>query len=273
LLGALSDDPKSDTAIVVVHGLGGGAGSHYVLRAARAIHARGWACLRIWLRGADGHGDDFYHAGLATDIEAASSSPELKQYRRIFVLGYSLGGHLALHVALSQKDKRLAAVAAVCAPLDLRLGAEALDSPRRWLYRRHILSGLKSAYFQISRRYDVPTAWKLARHATRIREWDALTVVPRFGFADVDDYYDGMSVGPHLRNLRCSALYVGSRHDPVIPTWSLGRHLREAGRRMTVWWIDRSGHVGFPAGVIQRGSTRASVEDAVLEWFARQMTR
>jgi predicted alpha/beta-fold hydrolase len=270
LRGALSDDPKSDAVVVVVHGLGGGADSHYVVRAARAVHARGWACLRLWLRGADGHGDDLYHAGLATDIEAALGSAELKRFRWIFILGYSLGGHLALHAALSRSDQRLIAVAAVCAPLDLRLGAEAFDSPRRWLYRRHILSGLKSAYLQISRRRSVPTPWRLARRVTRIREWDSLTVVPRFGFADVDEYYDGMSVGPHLRDIRCPSLYVGSRHDPVVPSWSLGRHLSESGRHIDVWWIDKTGHVGFPAGIVHRHSTRLNVEEAILEWFARQ---
>ena len=58
----------TDTALVVVHGMGGAVDRHYCVRAAWGAARRGWACLRMGLRGSDRAGDDFHHAGLHADI-------------------------------------------------------------------------------------------------------------------------------------------------------------------------------------------------------------
>ena len=91
-----------------------------VRRAARAIAAHGWSCLRLALRGADGSGEDFYHAGLIDDLAATVDSAAFADYERIVIIGYSLGGHLALRYACEKPDSRVRAVAAICAPLERR---------------------------------------------------------------------------------------------------------------------------------------------------------
>ena len=93
-------------AVVVIHGLGGNPDRPYCLRAAQAIQAHGWSCLRLALRGADGRTRDFYHAGLTEDVDAALASPVFDDYERIVLLGYSLGGHLALRYACERPDPR-----------------------------------------------------------------------------------------------------------------------------------------------------------------------
>src|ERR1700681_597024 len=57
-----------DELVVMLHGLGGDASSHYMVRGALAAEEAGLACLRLNLRGADHNGDDFYHAGLTADL-------------------------------------------------------------------------------------------------------------------------------------------------------------------------------------------------------------
>src|SRR4051812_2692912 len=71
LSGMLRDRNNADALVVIVHGLGGALDSHYVVRAARELDAHGFSTLRLALRGADRSGEDFYHAGLASDLEAA----------------------------------------------------------------------------------------------------------------------------------------------------------------------------------------------------------
>ena len=61
---------------------------------------------------ADGRGEDFYHAGLTVDLEAAIASPELARYQRILILGYSLGGHVVLRYAANPNGS-VADIAAV----------------------------------------------------------------------------------------------------------------------------------------------------------------
>ena len=260
LSGRLSEDGTSDTLVVIVHGLGGAAGSGYCVRAARAVARQGWSSLRLNLRGADGSGEDLYHAGLTSDVEAALASPELAAYRRLFLLGYSLGGHIALHAALRPSDPRLVAVAAVCAPLDLTLSGRALDAPglARALYRGHVLRGLRWAYAAYAARHPEAAPAAVVRRARTIRRFDTLAIVPRFGFRDVDDYYTRMSVGPRLPDLQLPALTVHARHDPMIPAATVTPHLTARAARLTSWWSEAGGHVGFPS--------RLAPEARILRW-------
>src|SRR5262245_30035119 len=157
LRGLLRERPGSDTCVLVVHGLGGTTATHYCVQAAQAVEAAGFSCLRLALRGADRDGEDFYHAGIAADLEAAVASPALRRYQRLLLIGYSLGGHVALRYALAPNDPRVRAVAAICAPLDLELGARHIDAPAAFIYRRHVLSGLNAVYAAVARNRPVPT--------------------------------------------------------------------------------------------------------------------
>jgi hypothetical protein len=220
------------------------------------------SCLRLALRGADRGGEDFYHAGLVSDLHAAFASRELARYRRLYVLGFSLGGHVSLHAALARDDLRLCGVAAVCAPLDLERSAAVIDRPALWLYRNHILSGLKEIYAAVAARRSVPTPLARVLAVKTIREWDALTVVPRYGFDSVEDYYARMSAGPRLLGLTCPVLLLPCRNDPMVPPASFEDYLSAPPAALTVRWLDRGGHVGFPAHV--------ALEAQVLDWFAEQ---
>ncbi len=256
---------ESDTALIVVHGITGSVDRPYCRRAAKAAQRRGWSCLRLALRGADRLGEDFYHAGQTDDLKAAIASAELRGYRRIFGLGYSLGGHIALRYALEAEDERVRAVAAICPPLDLALGVAHLD--RQVIYRRHILRGLREIYSGVAQRGPVPTPLSDLEAVDSVREWDARTVVPRYGFRNVEDYYSTQSVGPHLARLHRPALVVAADFDPMIPIDSVQKHAQSSISRLHTWWLRRGGHVGYPGG-LRRGSRGPSgVEDQVLEWM------
>ena len=108
--------------VVLVHGLGGSADSPYLCHAARVAHGLGLDTLRLNLRGADPAAGDFYHGGLTAELHAAVADRALAGYRRIAVLGYSMGGHVALRYAAEVEDPRVTVVGAVCSPLHLGAG-------------------------------------------------------------------------------------------------------------------------------------------------------
>jgi predicted alpha/beta-fold hydrolase len=260
LQGRLREEAGATTLLLVVHGLGGTTVSPYCRRAAAQAERRGWSCLRIGLRGSSGDGEDLYHAGLGDDLAAALGDPKLARYERVLVVGYSLGGHVALWLGL-RPEPRVAAMAAVSSPLDLDRSCTAIDRRRSWLYRRHMLGGLVAGYQAVAARRAVPTPVREVARVRTLREWDRLTVVPRFGFADVRDYYRRASVGPRLRELRVPALYVGMRHDPMVPVATVEPSLRaaEGGGVLETRWLDDGGHVAAPG----------AWEDEVLAWLDR----
>lgn len=250
LHGWLREAPNEGTLLLVVHGLGGSPDSPYCRRAATLAERRGWSCLRLGLRGSSGDGEDLYHAGLGCDLAHALRDPGLARYDRVLVLGYSLGGHISLWHGV-EPDARVTAVAVVSAPLDLAQSGRAIDRRRAWIYRRHVLAGLTAGYTAVAARRTLETPVREVARVRTIREWDRLTVVPRFGFADVDHYYREASVGPRLPELRVPALYVGMRHDPMVPQWAVAPSLAAAAAaggpaRLETRWLDRGGHVAAP---------------------------
>jgi predicted alpha/beta-fold hydrolase len=262
LRGVLRVREGSDACVVVVHGLGGSAEAHYCVHAAWAAERAGLSCLRFGLRGADREGDDFYHGGLAADLAAAVASPALAGFSRLYVIGYSLGGHMTLRYALAPSDPRVRAVAALCSPLDLELGAQAIDHPRARVYCHHVLNGLKEIYTAVAKKRAVPTPLPEVLAARTIREWDRLTVVPRYGFGSVDNYYSQISVGPRLPELALPALLVHSDFDPMVPRWTYEPHLARTAPNLTVERIAAGGHVGFPE--------RVGLEDKVITWLTQR---
>lgn len=272
LRGLFRDRPGSDTAVIVVHGLGGTTVTHYCLTAARAADAAGLACLRLALRGADRDGEDLYHAGVIEDVHAAVASPALARFRRIYVLAFSLGGHVALSYALGgglKRDPRVRAVAAICSPLDLELGAQHIDSSAAILYRRHVLTGLKAMYVACAARRAMPAPVERVLAVRSIREWDSLTVVPRYGFSSVERYYAEMSVGPRLGQLELPALLVSHPHDPMVPPWTYERHLAQKLPALEQRSLSSGGHVGYPPGIDLGEQGPRGVEAQALSWLLR----
>ncbi len=225
-----------------MHGLGGDANSPYMRTSAEALQARGYATLRISMRGA-GHSDaDYYHAGLAGDLVTVLADPSLADFARIFVMGFSLGGHVSIHLGLlAARDPRVAAIVAICAPLDLERNVIELDTPAGWIYRRHVLNSLAKIYSKVH-------PGEVRRFET-IREWDAETVVPRYGFESPEHYWRSQAAGPRLREAQIPILFVASEVDPMVPALTLRPHLERAGSQVDVRWVRRGGHVGFPRGV------------------------
>ena len=257
--GRLREVPGSDELLVVVHGLGGCTDSHYMLGAALTAEAAGISCLRVNLRGCDRGGDDFYHAGLTADLHAALASEDLRRYRRIYLLGYSLGGHVALRLGTEEGDPRVAAVAAICSPLDLALSQKEIDSPALWIYRRYLLNNLVTIYSAVAARRPVPLPVEEAARIRTIREWDDRIVAPRHGFVDSGDYYARASVAPRLPDLRVPGLLMGSERDPMVPARAVRAALGSPAPRLEVRWLTGGGHVAFPRSL--------EVDAQVLGWL------
>lgn len=249
LSGRLRRAGDGERAALLLHGLGGSAESPYLVPIAAALAARGWTSLRLNLRGADRSGADLYHAGLTVDLPRVLAAPPLAAARRIALIGVSLGGHLALRFATESDDRRFAAVAVVCAPLDLDRGARALDRPSRAPYRAHLLGGLNEVYAAVAARRSLPVPVERVRRARSIREWDGLAVVPRFGFASAEDYYARASVAPRLERLGRPALLVWSAGDPMVPLETVREHFVRLPATARVVVTPRGGHVGFPRGL------------------------
>ncbi len=268
LTGLYARHPDARGLVLIVHGMGGRPTSHYAVRAANAAWSAGLSSLRLALRGADRQGEDFYHAGLTADLRAALESPEARAHETLHVIGYSLGGHVTLRLAV-EGVPGLRSVAAVCAPLDLVTTARALDHEVAPVYRHYVLGGLKSIYREVARRRPVPTPVAQLMRARTVREWDEMAVVPRHGFASPDAYYEGESVAPRLRSLTVPSLLVATEGDPMVPVRTTRDVVRAHRGALEFREVARGGHVGFP-GDLDLGlglPSAPGLERQVVSWL------
>jgi predicted alpha/beta-fold hydrolase len=270
LTGLLSEVAESEMIVLIVHGLAGNAASPYCASAARAATSAGFSCLRLSLRGADYSGEDILHGGITPDVWAALAAPAIARYKHVLLLGYSVGGHIALRAAIDGADSRLRAAAAICPPLDLHQAATAFDHPARRPYRLHIFRSLNKAYAATAARGRALVQPEVVARARSCRERDYLTVVPRFGYASAEDYYERESVAHKLHDLEIPSLVVASRHDPLVPARTMAHGLAGASNALSVKWVEPGGHVYFPSKLDLNESGPAGLEHQVIRWLGER---
>lgn len=272
LTGRMSTTVGSRALVIVVHGLGGSPNSHYCRRFANAARRHGFDSLRVALRGADVRGEDVYHAALAADLgHVIAPITSSRRYERVALVGYSMGGHVALHVSRLTLARSLTAVVAICPPLDLQACQRHLDGTQ--LYRRNILSGLRASYASCQKKGRVSDPTLKPRSIRTLLDWDSRVIAPRFGFASVSEYYRRCSILSAYADTMTELLVVSSASDPVVPFAAVQDHLVTSSR-ITHSLLDNQGHVSFcrtaDLGIVSSvKSTRGRVtpEDQVLSWI------
>ncbi|MDY7092541.1 MAG: alpha/beta fold hydrolase [Acidobacteriota bacterium] len=265
-------NPEGEDLVLLVHGLGGSAESRYMCYLAERATARGLACLRLNLRGSDRQGEDFYHAGQSSDLDAVLASEELASYRRIYLLGCSLGGHLALLWAArsagsGSADPRVQSVASLCSPVDLEASSGALLKPFLWPYRRYLMNSLMQIYRAVAERRPVPLPVAQAAGINNLVDWDDHIVAPRYGFDGAADYYRQSTVAPILGDATVPILYVGAEDDPMVPANTVQPALQRVGPTVESRWLPRGGHLGFDPHQDLALSASRGWADQVLDWL------
>jgi predicted alpha/beta-fold hydrolase len=274
LSGRLRTRPGSRHLVLILHGLGGSSQSSYSLRAARAVEAAGLSQLRLDLRGSDLSGEGLYHAGLVSDLDATLESPELAQFEHISVLGYSLGGHLALRHAALGRDPRVKAVACVCPPIDLAASARAFDASSLSVYRWHVLRGLIAMYGAFAKRHPehLPAPLSQVQKIRHIGDWDSAVVAPLHGFPSAQEYYRQMSAIGVVENVARPTLLVHAAHDPMVPFSTIEKGLQKLPPSVQVVRAERGGHVGFPADLSLGFDAPRGLESQLVAWLRSRAT-
>src|SRR4051812_9890701 len=135
---------------ILIHGVGGSTESKYVVRGAVALHRAGFHVVRLNLRGA-GEGvataPSLAHAGLTADPRAAVAAiAKDRRVSGVVLVGFSLGGHVALRLAGewgSSPDAAVQGVVTISAPVDLTVVSRALETPLTLPYRAYVLRALQ----------------------------------------------------------------------------------------------------------------------------------
>jgi predicted alpha/beta-fold hydrolase len=267
-------DPQAPW-LVLFHGLEGSSASQYAQSFAEVAAERGWSYAVPHFRGCSGElnwAPRAYHSGDFEEIGWILGRLRERAGAPLLVVGISLGGNALLRWAGEMGQAAAAqacAVAAICSPLDLAAGGQAIGKGlSRQVYTRMFLRSMKpKALAKLAQHPGLFDAEQL-RRVSDLYEFDNLFTAPLHGFRNTEDYWARASAKPHLPRIRIPALALNARNDPFVPAPSLPR-VGEVGDWVTLWQPEQGGHVGFPAGAFP--AHVQTMPRAVSAWLAEHL--
>lgn len=238
----------SDRLIIISHGLEGSSQRPYTLGMAKAFFDKGFDTLTWNYRGCSGEMNlqlRFYHSGASDDLHRVVNHAVANGYRRIVLVGFSLGGNLTLKYAGEQGKDIPAAVKAVITfsvPLDLDGSCTQISRRENFLYALRFLRSLKKKVVDKSRLMagiDVRDIGKIRD----LRTFDDRYTAPLHGFSSASSYYRSCSALFFLKTIAIPTLVVNARNDPFLSAGCFPADVPNPN--ITFEYPERGGHVGF----------------------------
>ena len=243
--------PSTRPTLLALHGLEGSSRAHYMRGLADKAFARG---LNVVLLNQRNCGDTehlsrgLYHSGLSADpATVIRELVEVDRLSAITIVGYSLGGNLALRLAGTAPSGALRAVCAISPTMDLARCVDALERRRNALYQWNFVRNLKRRMRRKAR--VLPGLFDLASldRIRTVREFDEAFTAPHHGFRDAADYYHRASSLRVVDRIATPTLIVSSEDDPFVPHQQF-RDAPVTGNPNVAIRVTRyGGHCGFYA--------------------------
>ena len=260
---------NSDSAVIISHGLEGNSHRAYVKGMAKAFLENGFDVIAWSFRGCSGEMNKtlrFYHSGATDDLSFIVRRALAKSYKKIFLVGFSLGGNLTLKFAGEQPmDSRVKGITVFSVPMDLHTSCLQISRPSNWIYSKRFLNNLKR---KIKDKAKVMNGLDITGidDITTLMDFDDRYTAPLHGFASAIDYYTKCSSIHFLRGIKTPTLIVNAKNDPFLSKECFPDVEAVANSAVKVEFPDHGGHVGFAS--FQRNGLYWS-EQRALEFFTQ----
>ena len=249
--------------VALLHGLEGNGDSGYIHSMAFDLLNAGFVPHRVHMRtcgGTEHLCETLYHAGLTSDLHAFLRG--LKEERTglpVFLIGFSLGGNVALKLAgqLGETDL-IEGVCAISTPIDLAAGVRRIGKWDNRIYERRFLSRMRARLLATGR-YS-PEELEAAR---TLYDIDDRITAPSFGFKGADHYYATQSARNFLDRIRVPTLLIQAKDDVFIPFESYAHPAFESNPFLRLIATERGGHLGY----LSRSGARFWVDEVALEFL------
>jgi uncharacterized protein len=218
----------SSNVLIILHGLGGDWDSSENIWSAYAALEMGWSVVQVqWARRPP------THAGQKEHLEKVLSYLETKSdFKKIFVLGFSIGACIMLNWARKQSLKRVDKLISVGSPLDLEITAQKLSSGFSRIYDWRLNKILRNWYPQ-----------SMVNSFMSIYEIDEFFTSRHHGFKNREDYYKNCSPLYFLNEIQIPVSLLVAENDPIVDVANY-KNLNPSPIRQ-VMFTEGGGHVGY----------------------------
>lgn len=234
--------------VLALHGLAACDHAPYMITSAQTALSAGFDSIRLNMRNCGGTEHlckTLYHSGLTHDLRRVIE--ELAP-RPLYLLGYSMGGNIALKLAGEWGERAPSHVRAICAispPVQLAMCSREMGRPRNWVYELRFRRRLRAAML---RKMAVMPEEFPDRDYSSIKtlwEFDDAITAPSFGFADAADYYEQCSAAGFLGEIRVPTLVLQAQDDPFIAFRAFDVDAFEQNPWVSLLAPPHGGHVAF----------------------------
>lgn len=248
-------DSTSDTAILLLHGLGSSHSGTYMTNIAQTVLQLGGRVFRVDLPGA---GRSFEttrlppHGACYDQIRMCLNhlSDQL-QIRKWRIAGVSLGANILLKLlGESEKDPHrfplhctVERAMAVAPPIDLAECCKNIERGMNRLYSSYFIKALKRQARERGNRWESWREVLKSADYSSIRKFDETVTSKLAGFANAEDYYRAGSSQDVLDRIKVPTLLLVDTHDPIVPIQLFEN--RRYSPSIQVITTNFGGHVGY----------------------------
>lgn len=243
----------SKKLVVILAGLEGKSNSLYSRSAIRYFNKNGWDALAMNYRGCSGEPNRNlrgYHMGASDDVKLTINYIlENYSYEEIVIVGFSLGGNLALKYVGEEGERlpqEIIATVSFSVPMDIQASDERLNRWYNWHYLKWFMLPLN--YKANRKKKQFPVALKKYNGffmSGNFVYFDTHFTAPANGFDDVVTYWESSSCIPVLGNVKIPSLIVSSIDDTFISKNCYPYEVAEKNKNIFLELPNYGGHCGF----------------------------
>jgi predicted alpha/beta-fold hydrolase len=246
------DEHHNKPIVVILHGLEGSVNSHYAKGMMTAVKKNNWIGVVIHFRGCSGRPNrqaKSYHSADTRDLTYLT--PLLvQQYPNapLFLIGFSLGGNVAVNYLADVPNNPYQAAVIICAPLDLASCSKKVNEGISKIYQKYLLDMLKnSALIKYENQQITTLSPEKINKISTLWQFDEEITAPLNNFKDAADYYHQASGKHKLNNIEQPCLVIHAADDPFMCHQDIIK-LNITSPNIHFEISQYGGHVGFITG-------------------------
>lgn len=250
----------SDVLVLLIHGLEGSSESKYIIAASNELNSQGYDAVAFNLRGCSGEDNlllSTYHSGKTEDVDfVVSYLTKNYEYKKIMIVGYSLGGNLTLKYLGEYANKipnQVIGGIAVSVPIDLATSGQQMALLKNKIYMEEFLKTLRLKVLEKAHKFPEYQLDKGKLFKAKIfKDFDELYTAPVFGFDSPEDYWEKASSKPFIPQIQKPAYLITSLDDPFLSKECYPFEEAASMDNFHLMATKYGGHVGFMSSFKQK---------------------
>ena len=248
---------------ILSHGLEGHSQRPYITGMVRRLNRDGWDCLAWNYRGCSGEinrNTCLYHNGSTDDLgRVIHHAVQTRSYRRVALIGFSLGGNLTLlYLGREAVHEAVSTAVLFSVPCDLASASVSIGRWQNWIYMRRFLRHLHEKVRAKSSQYPHLLNDEGYALIHDFKGFDERYTAPLHGFSSAEDYWAKCSSAPWIEGIRIPTLLVNAADDPFLSPACFPHAACTSNPHVTLAIPRHGGHCGFVDTMEERWSERLS---------------